>query len=580
MNDLGLVSVLPPAFLVALVLLAASFAVAISARRVDEKLLLAHLVLLIAILYGTLSVVEDVPRQLAVWRHMGVSDYVAHHGSVDRTIDAYFNWPGFFIMGAFWTQIAGISGLIEIARWTSPLSNLAYLLPLAVLYRSRLDSRDAWLALWIFYCCNWVAQDHWSPQGFGYLLYLTIVTALVTVLAARAPIARRSAAKGAESRMPRRLLATWQRVRASLGQDDLRRPWSISPVQRSCVLAVIVAIFLAMAISHQLTPYAAGFAAAGLILLGVTSARALPLTMAVFVLTWFTFAAVPYLKRFLHGEVQNLGEVTQNFSASVESRLGGSSQHVFVAEMRLVMTFFIGVLALAGALDRFNKGKRDGAFLVLMIAPVCLVGLQSYGGEILLRSYYFALPGLAFFVAALAAAVPHPRGSLRSPALVFLLSVVLLGGFVITRYGNERLDFFTRDEYQAVNYFYGHAPSGSIVWLGAENLPWSYERYRAFKKTQNEIVNLEGWQDASRQGVNGPKVVKELIRSTNEQRRDNHTPGAHAFVVITRSMAAQIDFFEPATAPGSLARVEDALSTSPDFRLVFRNRDAVIYELA
>src|SRR5262249_28966624 len=130
MNDLGLVSVLRPGFLVALVVLSASMAVALVRSRPNERELLAHVLLLIVILYGTVPLLVGVPQGTAVYRHLGVANYVTTHGSVDRTIDAYFNWPGFFIMTSALTSVVGSHSAMELARWGPLFFNLLFLAPI------------------------------------------------------------------------------------------------------------------------------------------------------------------------------------------------------------------------------------------------------------------------------------------------------------------------------------------------------------------------------------------------------------------------------------------------------------------
>ena len=44
------------------------------------------------------------PRTEVAWRHLGITRALVDAGSVDPTIDAYFNWPGFF---------AGLGGVFE-----------------------------------------------------------------------------------------------------------------------------------------------------------------------------------------------------------------------------------------------------------------------------------------------------------------------------------------------------------------------------------------------------------------------------------------------------------------------------------
>jgi hypothetical protein len=97
MNGLGLVSVLPVASFIALAVLAISFCLTIQRARPPQALLLAHIVLLVFFLYALPTLVEPEPRFAVTWRHVGIIGSIAESGHVDPRIDAYFNWPGFFV---------------------------------------------------------------------------------------------------------------------------------------------------------------------------------------------------------------------------------------------------------------------------------------------------------------------------------------------------------------------------------------------------------------------------------------------------------------------------------------------------
>jgi len=55
-------------------------------------------------------------------------------------------------------------------------------------------------------------------------------------------------------------------------------------------------------------------------------------------------------------------------------------------------------------------------------------------------------------------------------------------------------------------------------------------------------------------------------------------PHRAAFVILTRSQEVEVDELG-VMSPGSVTRIDRALSRSPRFRTVLRNRDAVIFAL-
>jgi ABC-type sugar transport system substrate-binding protein len=55
---------------------------------------------------------------------------------------------------------------------------------------------------------------------------------------------------------------------------------------------------------------------------------------------------------------------------------------------------------------------------------------------------------------------------------------------------------------------------------------------------------------------------------------------AAAYLIITRSQKAEMKL-NPETLPqGALERMEQAITASPDFRIIFANEDATVFALA
>ena len=114
MNDLGLVSVLPASIVIALFLLNVSFCVTMGQERVRVPVAFLHLALLIFMLYSVTTLVEEAVRFATVYTHAGYTEYIMRTGSVDPSLDAYFSWPGFFVLSAFVTQAAGYHSILAV----------------------------------------------------------------------------------------------------------------------------------------------------------------------------------------------------------------------------------------------------------------------------------------------------------------------------------------------------------------------------------------------------------------------------------------------------------------------------------
>ncbi len=560
-DDLGLISALPPLFFVSLVVLTIGFCWTLRLRPLPVALLAFEIVVLIVMLYGVASIVEGMPRYHSVWKHFGVIDYIQRTGQVNPRIDAYFNWPGFFILFAFVADVAGLQNWPQFANWIPVFLNLIYLGPLLVLLRSATkDNRVIWLAIWLFYLTNWIQQDYFSPQGFNYFFYLVIIAILLTWFKIGPgephPILRRLRVLAIVDHVPRKL-------RGWLTPTD-SEPTSLSPWRRRGMLAIVIAIYVAVVASHQLTPFAVLGSVTLLVMFNRTSGRGLPILMGVLAALWLKFMSDAYLAG--HGEalMSQVGNVNEAVGANAGSRFAGSQGHMIVVYTRSLMTVALWGLAFLGGIRRIRRGHRDLTFALLAAAPFPLLILQPYGGEMALRVYFFALPFMAFFAAALFYTTPEVGASRRTTAVIGALSAALLAAFFVTRYGNEKMDYATPAELDAANYIYRVAPPGSLFLVGTANTAWRYRDYEKFnyKSLTNELV----WQD-------GPieNNVDEIARLM-----DSHRYPA-TYLLITGSQTANDNLFYLFPVP--LADIEQAMIDSNQFIEVYDNDNAIVFML-
>jgi hypothetical protein len=569
MNDLGLVSVLPPAALLALTLLLFSFVLALRQEPLSRPLLVLHVGVLIFMLYGVTCMVEEVPRFSISYRHIGIAEYISRNGSVDPLIDAYHNWPGFFALTALVSDAAGLESALLLTTWAPVGFNLLYLGPLLLILRSATDDeRVVWFGVWCFFLTNWIGQDYYAPQAFNFFLHLLVVGLLLTWY--RPPL---QVLHTGLRWIDRRL----ERLAVDRAGDLPAEPLTARGQTR--LFAVLLLVLAAVVSSHQLTPFITLASVTALVLLGRLQTRGLPLLLGVLIVSWALFPALAFFQGHFGVLVEEAGGTGSSIQANVINRIIGSPEHVFIVRMRLVYTALVWLLAGVGLLRRLRAGHLDLSLLALAAVPFPFLILQPYGGEMLLRVYLFMLPAVVFWIVStvlLHSTLPLSWG--RSAAAMGI-SVVLLAGFLFARYGNERMDYYTEHELAAVEYLYQVAsPLADAAIAGGDrekplllsasyNLPWRYRDYERF--LYRDLIPLGD-------GVVSPEGLTDIERyyAFMEPRRT-----AGAFLILTRSQGAELQMMQ-GLPDNEVAELRAQLLRSDRFRVLYENPEAVIFVLA
>lgn len=557
MNDLGLASVLPiPVFLV-LFALTASFVASLG--RYDGRGLVpfVHVVVLTLLLFGLAPFLEEAPRFSSTYRHIGIIDYLDRNGTVDPEIDAYFSWPGFFAFGALLERVTGLDGLGPMAKWAATFFNLLFLAPLlAILRWATTDHRVVWLGAWLFVSLNWVGQDYLSPQAVAYASWLTMLAVLLTRFTpppgalADGPL-RQSLRQAVAS-----VRAGWRAPVRSIGSVA-----GLRPIIAGGLLGLVVVIGTAIVIGHQLTPAPMLLTVAGLAVTAGLVTRRLPVLLIVIFVAWVTYMTTVFLAGHLDLLVNPLGDVRQNLSSGVSSRVKGSPQHQVIVRLRLLTSLVVWLLALAGGWRRLRARRFDVAMATIALAPFLLPIVQPYGGEINLRVFLFTLPAVVFFIATLAFPSPATPTRGRTTLGVGLVGCLLLVAFQFTRYGNEHQDYFTPGDQATVAALYRLAPDGSVIISGNDNVPFRYENYADHR--YNQLDFLQTWDAGD--------PTPELLLA------DLHRlyPRTPFYVIITRSSEIYAALF--LGEPGVLEDLDDLLTRTPEAEELYRNDDGVVF---
>jgi len=298
-------------------------------------------------------------------------------------------------------------------------------------------------------------------------------------------------------------------IRRALHRGALRRPAELErprDVRQVGLTAVVILASFAIVAGHQLTPFALLATVAALVAVRRCSMPLLPVLLALLTAAWGVYAAQQFLSGNLYLLSRQVGNVDASLQSNVSARAQGSFDHRLIVDLRLAASLGLWLLAAAGALIRRRQGYRDWAMLAPAGAPFVLIGLQSYGGEVLLRVFLFGLPFMAFFAASalLGSGRPSILRITGAPPLILLLVVL----FFACRYGNERTDYFTPLEATAAQRFYELVPRGSVALAATQNLPWRYVYYDGYD--YRGIADQDIWTRALRRRRASAYLLREV----------------------------------------------------------------------
>ncbi|MFC9280423.1 lipopolysaccharide biosynthesis protein [Streptomyces collinus] len=550
MGGLGLVSVLPPPTLVGAALLVTVFASLLWLRREHRALLLVTLLATVVSLHALPAVLETEPRFPTAWQHLGFIDYIDRTGSAVPDLDARWSWPGFFAAAAFVARACGIGDFTEIIRWWPTAVQLAYLAPMFLLTRSlRASWRAKWTGVWLFVLSGWVGQDYFSPQGFTYLLYLVFVAVLLVWF-----------------RAPRVIWSVRRPGEAEVAPTGRR--------QRAVLLLVLIGLYAASVPAHQLTPFVMLGVLTALVLAGRSELRGLPILFAVLVAAWVGFMAEPYWSGHFDDLFGGVGGVGSNVSTSVSGRIqGGSSTHKLVLYTRVLLAGSVMAFACCGWWRRRSHRYRERSLLVLTFVPFLGFGMQSYGGEMALRVFMFAVPGaallgaLALFPRAGATAGERARSRISlAPVAALLAGLLLMGGFLVARWGNEPFERTRPGEVTAMDWVYAHdRPTVRLLWLTQDPV--------------NDVTPALPWGARDMERVNyvptqapvDPVLVSGLVKALRDA-------GPNSYLMVDESQVTYLEL-DAGYAPTWESRLLRHLDERRELTRVLTDDDATVYAM-
>jgi GT2 family glycosyltransferase len=551
-DGLGLVSALPPGYFLALALLIVGFVAAVSRSIVAPRLLGLYVVALIVVVHATAPLLYGEPRYVWTFKHLGVIEFIGQNGAADRDIDIYNNWPAFFALNAWFSRAAGVSPG-SYAEWAQLFFNLANVVALRFALRGLTrDERLIWTATWLFVLANFVGQDYLAPQAFGFLVSLVALGACLRLAPPAGP---------PRTRPGRWWLGRLQRLRRRFVLGDVEDPVPLAPLGRTAGLTAVGLCSVAVILSHQLSPLMLVLSIAALALIARRVPLWLPIALAL-VEVWWVALAWPFLSRHFVIFDPNPVESTRPDGGE------GLPGLTLVTLAPWAGAALVAALAAIGVVRRLRAGHWDLAAAALVVGPLAVAGIQSYGGEGRIRLFLFTLPWLCFFAATACtpALSTRLRGALRGWRVAASSAAIGLC-LVFAYFGSEYINRISRDDVEAATWFERHAPARSS--LASVIGPFPHRLTARYPVVYANAFTLI--KDSSYRGGRLPHFgLARLKRDLRDLRRPR-------FVVTSRSQHRYARLYG-LLPQGSLARLEDALGRSRSFRLVHRRGATSIYE--
>jgi hypothetical protein len=558
LGQYGLVPALPTLVLVAVGLLVIAIAIAVGSSSLVANRLRAYLLVLIFFLYGTAGLVYREGRYNWLYKTVGVVQYVNAHGALDRHIDIYQNWPGFFALAAWFDKVAGVSSPLAYAKW----AQLGFeLLSITVLFFALkalpLTERERWTALFLYAATNWIAQDYFSPQALGVVLSLGTLGITLHWLV------------GADeaNKFGRMVGRAGRRLRFGTRSNSQREAPSRSRADVAGAMVALFLVFFVLVFVHELSPYIVLAQLGALALIGWLRPG------------WTVFGlaaiAVGYLvPRFSFvnqhfGLLASVGNFFSNVappSTYVGQLSAGARLDQLCADALSVGMWLLGLL---GVYLRWRRGRPVLTLALLAGMPAAVLIAQPYGGEAILRVYLFSLP----WTAALAASAVWELLSVVTWRRVMELAALLaccLALFSEAFFGDDQLYVMPTTEVKALVAFYREAVPGPVYQLN-DNFPGLLTaRYNQFP--QSYLTGPYGVMKNRSILPDSGDVVAQALR------RAGATYGHPAYVVL----APSVELYGSALGldrPGEYADLRQSLLADHEWTPVVDHDGILIAEL-
>ncbi len=516
----GLPGSISPSWYVGLALIVAGIATARRSDGVEIGIAVASLVL---VLTGTAAIVYDVTHVPWAEKHVGVVNYILRFGQVHPDIDIYQAWPGLFSASAWLSRAGGIRDPLVLARVWPPIVNMLEFIAVRC-FAGRLlgNNYRAWAAAGVFMLAAAFNQDYFSPQAVALLLALSLYAVVVPVASIGSSATDRLAA--AHFRLP---------------------PWRIG---------LVVLLSVALAVTHQITPYFIVASLTVLVLFGVLRPVWIPLVPLVPAAVWALINYQDWKGYFSFSDILNLGANVATPGASI---VGERPDLVLRLSTDALATgpLVVGVLAVLFLLH--NHRRLEIALAACAASVGLLVLMTAYGQEGLYRTTLFALPWLCVLALGDGLKALFRRWYSLVPLFALLTTTFLFANFAL-----DGMNVVRPSLLQAERNFELKAPNGSmLMYVGANDDPIDV----TYRYSQVLISTVS---------PNGKDKVAPLV--TGLAKMGQYYP---RFYVATSEAGMYAGELYGLSSPRYYAAINAALQASPRFRSVFDQGGTRVFEL-
>lgn len=490
----------------------------------------------------TPALVYGAPREATAAKQMQLTQYVLVHHHFDVTAGIYPAFSSTFDGIGALSALLGIHGMLgHMSLW-----GLATYWPvlLAVMRVAELrllagrlvaTTTRRWIAVMLVLLVDSLGTDYFSPQSIGYVMAVGMVALAV------------------------------------YGLNPL-------PLGRRATFWLLLVAGIALAPTHELSPYMAAGALLVLALFGQAPLWAC-LPIGVPALAWAAIVHKTIEQHFTFGALFNLG----NFTPPVTVATPGLHRLAVVGVQSHVLLVSLLILILLGALGFLPniRTRWAWAYGLCPIVGLAFIAINPYGNEGIFRATLFAIP----WIAVLAMKMPEPGGGWRlltSPAVVTAAVtsclMVLLGTFLVAAYAMDGTMVLAAGDVAVVDHLM-HLPGRNafVLSIGSADNPAdganSIENYTPLEWSQ--VANVPELQQLHPPAVDATALADRYGLVAAQQ---GATPRSPLYLIWAHSSLLYANAYGLQSPPQMHAWLR-LLETSPNWRLVDRARGTYLFKL-